>query len=208
MTTDYGPVRHRCVPADHARLALWQPRSCRRQIIDQYVLPGAAQEVNLPSRLRTATRSTPEQRISLLLEARREILLLLAFDPYVRFLRSKEYEEMIGELGAAPAAAASAASTDYRPAPAEGGQEGAFAGGDGSINFGGSSRHAPLRSGSFILRGPGLPDSWLRRFMRLADLLPLSVTVAEVRCGAGSLMHPAHRSLAWISFRFCRCACR
>lgn len=141
------------------------------QVIERYVLPGSESEVNLPSALRSACQASVEQRVSLLSKAQEEILLLLAFDTYPRFLKSAAYAAMIAELSSGVAAHPSAqvdlclSGSSHR----YGGSASAFSGepSDGGV---------PVPSEE--------PLSWLERFIRLADLLPGCITLAEVRISA------------------------
>ena len=123
------------------------------QIIAEYVRPGAAYEVNLPGALQKASCDSPEQRIALLRKARDSILTLLAFDIFPRFLQSPDYRAMLADISSNR----SNPLTDKPPL----------------------EPLSPLAGGGSTLQ----PTTWLERFIRLADMLPVCITLAEVGVG-------------------------
>ena len=141
-----------------------------RKVIEEYVLPGAVHEVNLPSRCRIARRGTPE-RLALLRQAREEILLLLAFDPFPRFLQSSFFKAMVDEM--------SARGVLHRPVISDA---------DAEAYTAGPSNVLSARMSSDAESVPdfqGEHATWLQRFMGIADVMPICITLAKVRSAFG-----------------------
>lgn len=156
------------------------------QIHDLYVRTGAARELPLPPHLQTSQRSngdgegrtlggTPDYE-GLLRLAKKEMLFILSCDAYPRFCASPDYAVLLAELSNAPSVRADAISRRMN----EGDR------GD-SIGLGGSGdAHASVVGTDDVVAlalPPPAPQTWLERFMRMADMLPVCITLADVSCG-------------------------
>ena len=145
------------------------------------MLPGAVSEVNLPSRCRTARRGTPEERIALLRQACEEILLLLAFDPFPRFVRSPSFLVMLNDTvareilsGRIERVVTSTNDTEEIPSDLD------LPTGD-HLN----ARIASCFSESSVDAYLG---NWLQRFVAMAELLPACITLAKACSARSSLL--------------------
>ena len=137
------------------------------QIHELYVRVGAEREVALPSRLskpESELGGTPDYE-ALLRLAKKKMLFVLSSDAYPRFCASPVYNVMLKALESQPSVRSVALATPQTE-EAKGKAD--------AVDL--PSFEAP---GALELPPP-VPSTWLTRFIRIADLLPVCITLADV----------------------------
>ena len=147
------------------------------QIHELYIRVGAEREVALPSRLRkpdSELGGTPDYE-ALLRLAKKEMLFVLSSDAYPRFCASPVYDVMLKELESRPSERSGVLATTPTE-EAEGKPDTGAALRDGDEA---SPTVAAPPPGGLALPPP-VPSTWLTRFIRIADLLPVCITLTDV----------------------------
>lgn len=141
------------------------------EIHDLYVRAGAARALPLPDHLRPpqdASRGgrtlggTPDYE-GLLRLAKKEMLFVLSCDAYPRFCASSNYAALLTELSSIPSARADAI---LRPLT-------------DSDSDSDTLTTAVAEDVVSLALPPPVPLTWLARFIRMADMLPVCITLAD-----------------------------
>ncbi len=136
---------------------------------------GAVRELPLPDHLRPPRDTNRQGHVlggtpdyeGLLRLAKKEMLFILSCDAYPRFCASSDYAALLTELSSIPSARADAL---LRP----------LADSDSDCD---TLATAVAADGVSLALPPPVPLSWLARFMRMADMLPVCITLADVSGG-------------------------
>jgi len=151
------------------------------QIHELYVRVGAEREVGRLSEPSSALGGTPDYE-ALLRLAKKKMLFVLSSDAYPRFCASPFYNVMLTALQSQPSersgVLAPAQTEDAEGKPESKPDTSAVLRGDDDASPA-VTAPSPEAPGALALPPP-MPSTWLTRFIRIADLLPVCITLADV----------------------------